>query len=91
VLSGVTLAVAVSGSWFDVVAMATTLERSPELTDALALQTLVQEASLLVIAILFALFGAMGWLAATQWIALQEDAHRNALATPIRSAEEIRP
>jgi hypothetical protein len=90
VLAGVTLGVALAGSWFDVVLLATTLERSPELTDPLVLRALIQEASLLVIALLFGLFGAVGWLAMTQWIAVQEDAHRNALALSTPYDEENR-
>lgn len=78
-LSGAPVVIAVTGVWLDVHRLAGILQVAPELQPELALRTLIQDAALLSISILFALFGALGWLLFTQWLAIQEDAHRRAL------------
>ncbi len=74
-------AVAAVGTWLDVVRLADLLTHRPELEQALVLRSLIQDAAMLAIAILFALLGGLGWLLLHQWSAIQEDAHRRALDT----------
>lgn len=78
-LSCLPIAVAVCGVWFDLIVLANRLEVQPELQRELVLRSLIQDAAMLSIAILFALFGALGWLLFTQWVAIHEEAHRRAL------------
>ena len=79
VLSAAPLAIAAVGTWVDVVKLAGVLQRNPELQQDLVLRSLIQDAAMLSIAILFALFGGLGWLLFSQWVAIQEDAHERAL------------
>ena len=79
VLSAAPSAIAAVGTWVDVIQLAAVLQRNPELQQELVLRSLIQDAAMISIAILFALFGALGWLLFTQWVAIQEDAHRRAL------------
>jgi hypothetical protein len=81
-LSAAPVAVALVGVWFDVVGLAGLIQLNPELQRELVFRSLIQDAAMLSIALLFALFGALGWLLSSQWVAVQEDAHRRALSTP---------
>ena len=79
VVSAAPFAIAVIGTWVDVVQVAGILQRSPELQQELVLRSLIQDAAMISIAILFALFGGLGWLLFSWWVAYQEDAHQRAL------------
>ena len=81
--------IALIGIQFDVLRLAGTLERNPEQADALVIRSLIENCVTLSLAVLFGLFGAIGWLVFTQWIAIQEDAHRRALALHPSSSEEV--
>jgi len=80
VLSVLPCAIALLGISVDGVTVAATLERAPELAGTLLLRSLIQDTALLAVSLLFFLFGALGWLVASQWVAVQEDAYRNALS-----------
>ena len=79
--------IALIGLQLDVIRLAATLERSPELANALVVRSLIENCATLSIAILFGLVGGIGWLVFTQWIAIQEDAHRRALTFQPSSEE----
>ena len=79
-LAPVPTLIATVGMWADLHALASALELHPELARHLVIDSIGRDASLLAIAMLFGLFGAVGWLIASQWIAVQEDAHQRALA-----------
>ncbi len=87
-LSAAPLVVAACGTWFDVITLAGRLQQSPELADPLLLRTLIEEASMLSIALLFALFGGLGWLILNQWLAVHEHACQRALFQSFPIPEE---
>ena len=88
-LSSLPSGIALIGIQVDVIRLAGTLEQNPELANALILRSLIENCVTLSLAMLFGLVGAIGWLVFTQWIAVQEDAHRRALALHPSSSEEI--
>lgn len=88
-LSAAPVGVALAGTWFDVFRLAALLQERPALADVMVVRTLIQDAAMLSIAILFALVGAVGWLVFTQWIAVQEHAHRRALNMDVYLDKEV--
>ena len=79
-LSAAPPAVALAGVWADVVHLAGALQANPDLAAPLLLRALIQDAAMLSIAILFMLFGGVAWLVFSQWLAIQEHAHRRVLS-----------
>ncbi|MEM7415838.1 MAG: hypothetical protein AAF389_10110 [Gemmatimonadota bacterium] len=79
-LSGAVVVLGAAGVLTDTIVLFGTLEASPDLAGTLFMAGVRREATLMAVAIVLALPGAVFWLVAHQWIALVEDAHRRALA-----------
>ncbi len=79
VLAALTLGLGCAGALLDLVSLAGTLETTPTEGAELLTAWLVREAALVSTAIIFALSGALGWLALHAWITWVEQAHAEAL------------
>lgn len=88
-LSGAVVVLAATGVLTDTIILFGTLEANPDLAGTLFMAGLRREATLMAVAIVLALPGAVFWLVAHQWIALVEDAHRRALAFESHSNEGV--
>lgn len=90
VAAGTTLGLGVGGTVFDLYRLASTLEISPEVAEALAPLWLARSAVLLTVALMLSMVGALGWFVLVQWVSLAEGAHREILGLPLRSSPSRR-
>ncbi len=73
-LSGLTVVTATFGVLRDLYHLAATLEATPEASEVLATAWLQRDATLLAVAILIGLGGALGWFVLSQWVAFTRGA-----------------
>jgi len=90
--AGATLVLGVGGTFFELYRLADTLSTAPEAADVLAPLWLGRSATLLAVALLIAMAGALGWFVLSHWVSLAEGAHQELLGFPRRlpqSKEEV--
>lgn len=94
-VAGLTLAVGVAGSFFEVHGLASTLEARPELAATILVPWLGRTAVLLVVSLLLSLGGGLAWFFIAQWVSLAEGGQAEILGihidTPTKERYEHGP
>jgi len=81
-VSSLALGLGLGGTFFELLRLAGTLQSAPELAEVLVPAWLARTAVLLLVALLVALAGGLGWFVLSQWVALAEGAQREVLGLP---------
>jgi hypothetical protein len=89
-LAGVALATGCLGVLVDTYRLASVLEASPGLAEALGTRWLMRECALLSAALLVALAGGLTWFVLAQWVSGMAGARREALGLPPSRRKETR-